>query len=156
MINNVVPLISTVNACQSSITKTSKDPFLRLLPISKSRPKYRPEDDISVHSKLQAESLISEDSTPRQAPNPFRQGESPKTILNDLPPEIQDGIIGYLYGSLQSTRSDGPRVGNGARDWSKIMRHPRRKQISDLALVTRSWRILVQQRIYRHSKSLKR
>lgn len=46
-------------------------------------------------------------------------------------------------------------MGNGARDWSKLMRHPRRRQISDLALVTRCFRILVQQRIYRHSKSTK-
>lgn len=47
-------------------------------------------------------------------------------------------------------------MGNGARDWSKLMRHPRRRQISDLALVTRCFRILVQQRIYRHSKSTKK
>lgn len=46
-------------------------------------------------------------------------------------------------------------MGNGARDWSKLMRHPRRRQISDLALVTICFRILVQQRIYRHSKSIK-
>ncbi|MCJ1343212.1 hypothetical protein MMC31_001405 [Peltigera leucophlebia] len=150
MLTDVVPLIPAAAKCPPSITYTSKDPLLRLLPLSKSRPKHRPEDDISVHSSSQVESLIPEESTPRQASNPVINGLSPKTTLTDLPPEIQDGIIGYVYGALQSTTSEGPRVGNGARDWSKLMRHPRRRQISDLALVTRCFRILVQQRIYRH------
>ena len=155
MLSDVVPIIPAAAKCPPSITYTSKDPLLRLLPLSKSRPKHRPEDDISVHSSSQVESLIPEESTPRQASNPVRNGLSSKTTLTDLPPEIQDGIIGYVYGALQSTTSEGPRVGNGARDWSKLMRHPRRRQISDLALVTRCFRILVQQRIYRHSKSIK-
>ncbi len=155
MLTDVVPLIPAATKCPPSINYTSKDPLLRLLPLSKSRPKHRPEDDISVHSSSQVESLIPEESTARQAPNPISNGLSSKTTLTDLPPEIQDGIIGYVYGALQSTTSDGPRVGNGARDWSKLMRHPRRRQISDLALVTRCFRILVQQRVYRHSKSTK-
>lgn len=135
-----------------SIAPSTKDPLLKLVSLSKNRLKHRPEDDISVHPSSQAESSLAEDSTVRPATNTVKQAKHPKTKLNDLPPEIQDAIIGHLSGSLHSAASGGPFELDGARNWNMVMRHPRRKQLSDLALVTRAWRGLVQQRLYRHSK----
>lgn len=137
---------------QSITAPSTRDPLLMLVPLSKNRLKHRPEDDISVHPSSQVETALAEDLTLRPATNPLKQAIHPKTTLNDLPPEIQDVIIGQLSGSLNSAASGGPFEPNGARNWNMVMRHPRRKQLSDLALVTRVWTSLVQQRLYRHSK----
>lgn len=137
---------------QSTTTSSSKDPLVKLVSLSKNRLKHRPEDDISVHPSSQPESSLADDSTLRPATNTFKQARHPQTTLNDLPPEIQDAIIGYLSGSLNSAASGASFETNGPRNWNMVMRHPRRKQLSDLALVTRVWRDLVQQRLYRHSK----
>lgn len=139
-----------VAARPQSITAPSKDPLLRLVLLSKNR--HRPEDDISIHPSSQAETSLAEDLPMRPATNTFKQAKHPKRTLNDLPPEIQDAIIGHLSGSLHSAASGGSFETNGARNWNMVMRHPRRRQLSDLALVTRVWRDLVQQRLYRHSK----
>lgn len=137
---------------QSITAPSTKDPLLKLVPLAKSRLKHRPEDDISVHPSSQAESTLTEDSAVRPATNTFKQAKAPRTTLNDLPPEIQDAIIGHLSGSLHSAASGGQFETHGVRNWNMVMRHPRRKQLSDLALVTEVWRGLVQQRLYRHSK----
>ena len=153
MLNDVVPLIAAANACSQPITKASKDPPLKLLLLARPRPKHRPEDDISVHSSSQAESQNAEDPLPRQVANTFKHAGHPQITLNHLPLEIQDGIIGFIHGTLSSAVSDGVRIGSGITNWNRVMRHPRRKQLSDLALVSRTWRGLVQQRLYRHSES---
>lgn len=36
--------------------------------------------------------------------------------------------------------------------WSSVLRNARRKEVTDLAFVNRTWRVLVQQRLYRHIK----
>lgn len=126
--------------------------FLKQPPQSKSRVKHRPEDDIEVRTSTQIESQISEDLVPRLAANTLQQIENQRTSLDDLPPEIQEGIIEYTHGILGSAASDGSCSGHGVRNWSMAMRHPRRKQLSDLALVSKTWRRLVQQRLYRHSE----
>lgn len=138
-----------------SITAPSKDPLLKLAHLSKNRLKHRPEDDISVPPSSQAESSLAEDSTSRPAANTFTQAKHPNTTLDELPPEIQDAFIGHLSGSLHPAGSSSSFETNGPRNWNMAMRHPRRKQLSDLALVTRVWRDLVQQRLYRHSKPAK-
>ena len=154
MLNELMPLLSTTSTGSPSIAKSSKDQQPKLLPIAtKPRPKHRPEDDISVHSSSQAESLVPEDSISKPAASVFARAEYSKTRLTDLPLEIQDGIIGFIHGGLRSTGLDGARVGGGARNWNRVMRHPRRKQLSDLALVSRAWTSLIQQRLYRHSES---
>ena len=122
------------------------------LPQSKARVKYRPEDDILVHSTTQVEPRPGGELVLRLAASTLSHTKNPQTSLNDLPLEIQEGIIDYTHGSLGSAVSDGPGAGHAARNWSLAMRHPRRKQLSDLALVSRAWRKLVQERLYRHSK----
>lgn len=139
---------------------SAKPKNMHILPIrkqpsvSKSRLIYRPEDDISVHSTSKSESKTPDDSIP---PLPLSTAERTRGVrisLNDLPAEIQEGIIDHLYGTLGSAALDMNVSSHGSRNWSMAMRHPRRKQLSDLSLVSKVWRILIQQRLYRHSDSI--
>jgi hypothetical protein len=78
----------------------------------------------------------------------------PGKTLEDLPLEIQGLILDYLFGDIHSVTSTSISVQPGAKRISSAMRHPRRKVLADLALVSPAWRDLVQERIYRHSKVL--
>ena len=126
-------------------------PLRKHIPPSKPRLIYRPEDDILVRSIPRSEPSTSEDSTPRLATRTLNQTGGCKT-LNDLPTEIQECILDYTHGTLGSAACDGAGSGGVVRNWSRMMRHPRRKQLSDLSLVSSVWRRLIQQRMYRHSK----
>ncbi|KAL2816264.1 hypothetical protein BJX63DRAFT_141852 [Aspergillus granulosus] len=66
-----------------------------------------------------------------------------------LPVEIHETVLDYLFGERTSalTASAG-----GKRSWNNSLRHPRRKALSNLALISPVWRVLVQDRIYRHIK----
>lgn len=70
--------------------------------------------------------------------------------IRDLPLEVQGNILDYIFGDMHAvyTANNSLRGKNVASS----MRHPRRKAVSDLALVSRTWRELVQARIYRHIK----
>lgn len=76
----------------------------------------------------------------------------PRLQLHGLPIEIQEAILDHLFGvrnaALGSITAETPT----ASTWSKSLRHPRRKVLSNLAMVSSSWRPLVQERIYRHSQ----
>lgn len=77
----------------------------------------------------------------------------PKTSIDDLPPEILGTILDHLLGhlaSISSTRSYS--TPQASKSVASVMRHPRRKALSDIALVSRVWRKPVQERIYRHIK----
>lgn len=66
----------------------------------------------------------------------------------NLPTEIHEFVLDHLFGvrgSIASTAISSPR-------WSTALRHSRRKQLSDLALVNRKYRTLVQGRLFKHSK----
>ncbi|KXJ91302.1 hypothetical protein Micbo1qcDRAFT_204562 [Microdochium bolleyi] len=80
--------------------------------------------------------------------------EQPLSTLSQLPAEIHECILDHLFGYRVSTTSPSslsiPSV--NARSWSTALRHSRRKELSNLALVTPLWRDLVQQRLYRHIK----
>lgn len=72
-----------------------------------------------------------------------------KLSLLDLPLEIQEMVLDNVFGK---TGPLFPRSTGGTRlltDWAKSLRHARRKTITDLALVTSVWTILVQRRIYK-------
>lgn len=75
----------------------------------------------------------------------------PRKTLEDLPLEIQGLIFDYLFGDICSVTSTSTSLQPGVKRISSAMRHPRRKALTDLALVSSSWRQLVQERIYRHS-----
>lgn len=80
------------------------------------------------------------------------QGQEAKrlTQFEDLPIEIHGQILDHLFGVrglASGVKITGRRT---AQRWSKAMRYQRREHIWCLALVSRTWRVLVQQRIYRH------
>ncbi|KAL4805319.1 hypothetical protein BDV18DRAFT_140688 [Aspergillus unguis] len=80
------------------------------------------------------------------------QWESDSGIrFENLPVEIHETILDYLFGERTSafTSSCGK---SPARSWNKSLRHPRRKALTNLALILPIWRVLVQDRIYRHVK----
>ena len=72
-----------------------------------------------------------------------------QTSLQDLPLEVQGKVLDYIFGAVHSV---GSTTGTSGSSVSSLMRHPRRKAVSELALVSPSWRDLVQERIYRHIK----
>lgn len=74
------------------------------------------------------------------------------THFNDLPPEIHETILDHILGVRGSTLASITSATVTTSSWSKALRHPRRKALSDLALVSRAYRALVQGRIYRHSE----
>lgn len=78
---------------------------------------------------------------------------APNAPLNDLPIEIHECILDHLFGvrasaSLRTT----PGRTKVLRSWSTALRHSRRREVSELALVSKKWRALIQDRLYRHLK----
>ena len=134
-----------------SLSKSNpRDPAIKHPPPPRAQVRDRAEDDISVQPSTQINELeIEHIEDP-----PILPAEHPKapscSPIDQLPHEILDAIISHVGGQLGSAglskRSD--RV----RNWNAILRHPRRKTVSDLALVCPTWRCLVQERIFRHSK----
>lgn len=80
--------------------------------------------------------------------------QQPLLTIHALPAEIHECILDHLFGYRVSTTSPSslsiPSV--NARSWSTALRHSRRKELSNLALVTSLWRYLVQVRLFRHIK----
>ncbi|KAI1823196.1 hypothetical protein F4861DRAFT_511154 [Xylaria intraflava] len=80
--------------------------------------------------------------------------ERPVRTLAQLPAEIHECILDHIFGYRVSTSSPSslsiPSI--NARSWSTALRHSRRKELSNLALVSPLWRDLIQERLYRHIK----
>jgi hypothetical protein len=74
--------------------------------------------------------------------------------LCGMPLEIDDCILDHLLGQRSSTASR--TMGSGKtkilRSWGTALRHSRRKEVARLSLVSKKWRHLVQDRLYRHLK----
>ncbi|KAK2805217.1 hypothetical protein FQN51_000740 [Onygenales sp. PD_10] len=92
---------------------------------------------------LSFELEMSETETPDSLPQD-------RTAFQHLPVEIHEAILDHLFGVRGSTLASISPTRSSATSWSKALRHPRRKALSDLALVSALWRPLVQERIYRH------
>jgi hypothetical protein len=77
----------------------------------------------------------------------------PGIRLPDLPIEIQEGILDHIFGSRVSpTSRSSMKVSSVKRIDYTVMRHCRRRELTDLSLVSQVWRVLIQQRLYRHIK----
>lgn len=77
----------------------------------------------------------------------------PSIRLTDLPIEIQEGILDHIFGSRVSpTSRSSMKVSSVKRIDYTAMRHCRRRELTDLSLVSKVWRVLIQQRLYRHIK----
>ncbi|EXJ75975.1 uncharacterized protein A1O5_00483 [Cladophialophora psammophila CBS 110553] len=74
----------------------------------------------------------------------------PQLSLNDLPLEVQGKVLDFIFGDMHSVYAGSTSL--RGKSVSSLMRHPRRKAVSDFALVSPTWRDLVQERIYRHIK----
>lgn len=70
--------------------------------------------------------------------------------MQNLPTEIQGAILDYIFGDLASVAPI--CTSRLSSKISAVMRHPRRKELADMALVSKEWRHLVQERIFRHIK----
>lgn len=70
-----------------------------------------------------------------------------QTSIRDLPDEILRRILDYILGDLRPVNAASTSTGLSHR-----MRHPRRKDVSELALICPELRAMVQERIYRHIK----
>jgi hypothetical protein len=82
-----------------------------------------------------------------------KPSDRPRKTVSNLPLEIQGLILDYLFGDIHAVTSSSTSLLSGANCLSSAMRHPRRRALTDVALVSRTWRELVQERIYRHSKT---
>lgn len=91
--------------------------------------------------------LNAESSDPAGQPALPSAGTSIDMSLNDLPTEIHECILDHLFGFRVSATSK-----SSITRWGTALRHPRRKELSELSLVSGSWRILIQERLYRHIK----
>ncbi|TWU76194.1 hypothetical protein ED733_003369 [Metarhizium rileyi] len=75
------------------------------------------------------------------------------TSFDELPTEVHEAIVDHLFGyCISPTSSSAMRISSLTKCWSSALRHSRRRELADLALVNPVWRILVQQRLYRHVK----
>ncbi len=73
-----------------------------------------------------------------------------KASLDDLPLEVEGKILDFIFGDMHSVNAGSTSL--RGKSVASLMRHPRRKAVSDFALVSAQWRELVQERIYRHIK----
>lgn len=97
-------------------------------------------------------SPILEADTPSPTDEEMSDNGEPKSGLSisDLPLEVQGKILDFIFGEVHAVNVASTSL-NGV-SVSHTMRHPRRKAVSELALVSQEWRELVQERIYRHIK----
>ncbi|KAL3590434.1 hypothetical protein FPOAC2_12625 [Fusarium poae] len=77
----------------------------------------------------------------------------PETNFNDLPIEVHEAILDHLFGyRVSATSRSSMAVSSISKSWGTALRHSRRRELTALALVSDVWRVLVQQRLYRHIK----
>ncbi|RDL33604.1 Uncharacterized protein BP5553_07972 [Venustampulla echinocandica] len=79
---------------------------------------------------------------------------SSSSPLCNLPTEIHECILDHLFGirASASSRTMGAGQSKVLRGWGTALRHSRRREVAELALVSRKWRHLIQDRLYRHLK----
>ena len=116
-------------------------------------PKQEPlEGDIQRSLRLSDPEARQEQDTPLLSDQESRSNSS-SSALNDLPTEIHEQILDHLFG-VRSSASSRTTAGKSKalRSWGSALRHSRRREVSELALVSNKWRELVQERLYRHLK----
>ena len=158
------PPTSVCTSTATSIIPRSRS-FHKLLALQKLRTKRPPtwlaqDADLaqlpqSVLRSVPQSALQPNADVPEESPSvPESPAESTPlgTQFVDLPVEIHEGIIDHLYGILGSTSSSAGGSVHVLKNWSNAMRHPRRRQLSDLTLVSPTWRRIIQERLYRHSE----
>lgn len=75
------------------------------------------------------------------------------SLFQALPSEIHDCILDHIFGFRTSaSRFSGTAKSQTLRGWGSVFRHSRRREVTELALVSDGWRRLIQERLYRHVK----
>ena len=145
-------LPTAITACSSRLSKSPKDSTWLSRPLPYHSPKPgRPHTIHSEYDKPEEMSATSGSSEPPSQPQAV-QNHEPGAGLQDLPEEIQQSILDILMGTLGSISSSAVDKTHAMRNWSSAMRHPRCRQLSDLTLVSGTWRRMIQERLYRHIK----
>lgn len=89
----------------------------------------------------------------RNAAADIRDTPATGASLDALPTEIHEAILDHLFGFRVSPQSKSSvDLACVTKSWGTLMRYSRRKEISQLALVSPVWRHLIQSRLYRHIK----
>lgn len=83
------------------------------------------------------ENKFVEDDTPSE---PGTAPLSQKSLL-DLPLEVQGKILDYIFGDMHSVNAGSTSL--RGKSVASLMRHPRRKAVSDFALISAQWREMV-------------
>lgn len=90
--------------------------------------------------------------TPPSADN-TRNERRPVGYFAIAPIEVHEAILDHLFGVCAPvSRRSGLWSPNATRGLGTAMRSSRRREMTELTLVDPTWRILVQQRLYRHIK----
>ncbi|KUJ18758.1 uncharacterized protein LY89DRAFT_582210 [Mollisia scopiformis] len=122
------------------------------------RPKSTPFPCQDLTGKVQSLQLSSHSDNSDEVLTPVADGEKPTSTntspLTGLPTEIQESILDYLCGIRlpASPRTTSAGKSKVLRGWGTALRHSRRREVSELARVSKLWRKLVQERLYRHLK----
>ncbi|KAK2767739.1 hypothetical protein FQN54_003897 [Arachnomyces sp. PD_36] len=148
--------LSPMSSPLSSFPKTSRNSTLGLPPGGDELDyaEATPGEDSDISSKETGDvvGMEDEEGLESEAQKSQQQQSRAELRFEDLPYEIHEAILDHLFGVRASTLSTAAPANSGARCWNKALRHPRRKALSNLALVSDVWRPLVQERIYRHIK----
>ena len=156
LVDDITPTLPAATPLSRSLSKSvaPREHCQKSHPTPRPQGLSRAEDDISVQSHSQVDDhgpWFAEDISTSQ-PTALSTSQTPTLNLEDLPPEILEIVAGHVVGRLGSARAAASGSASAIRNWNDIMRHPRRRNISDLALISRIWRRLIQERLFRHSK----
>jgi hypothetical protein len=160
------PMLSTIPPPRPvSVNSLTRDPFPTPLAYQKSTRCASaqvpildsPDDDAQAHSDP-GDGHFGKDTVMEDPHSPLVDDASfynhrPELHFENLPMEIHEAILDYLFGERTSTANVSPGKPS-SRNRVKALHHPRRKALSNMALISPVWRPLVQDRIYRHSRLL--
>lgn len=117
------------------------------------RPKSTPfswQETLNCDYAMRALNGLDQSETISRSKDELQQAENVpamKMTFSGLPTEIHELILDHLFGVRASTAN----TTSSSRGWSTALRHSRRRQLSDVALISRSYRELVQGRLFKHS-----
>ncbi|KAJ6442682.1 hypothetical protein O9K51_03857 [Purpureocillium lavendulum] len=101
---------------------------------------------------VDAQSVLS-DIAPAIPYDEVGTGKLHETQFHQLPMEVHEAIVDHLFGfCISPTSSSAMKISSLTKCWATVLRHSRRRELSNLALVNRRWTVLIQQRLYRHIK----
>lgn len=96
------------------------------------------------------------EAAPLQEAGPTSNDQAPRKAFDKLPVEILELILDLLFGDMRAVFPNSRTTGTKTLSkWEKELRLPRRKELTNLALVNSAWTGRVQRRIYRHSTLLR-